>query len=186
MNDSQIVSLYWARDEAAITESNAKYGAYCRSIAWNILQNEEDANEIVNDTWLGAWNAMPPHRPSVLSTFLGKITRRLSLKRWRFKNAQKRGGGETALTLDELMDCIPGGKMVDERLEAENLARVIDEFLATLPKEERQVFVLRYWYMSSIAEICKRHGFSKSKTESMLHRTRKKLLAKLNEEGVFL
>ena len=104
MNDSEIVSLYWARDEAAISESDAKYGAYCRSIAWNILQIDEDADEIVNDTWLGAWNAMPPHRPSVLSTFLGKITRRLSLKRWRFKNARKRGGGETALALDELMD----------------------------------------------------------------------------------
>lgn len=186
MNDSEIVSLYWARDEAAISESDAKYGAYCRSIAWNILQIDEDADEIVNDTWLGAWNAMPPHRPSVLSTFLGKITRRLSLKRWRFKNARKRGSGETALALDELMDCIPDGKTIDEHLEAEHLSRVIDNFLAGLPKAERQVFVRRYWYMSSIAEICSQYGFSKSKTESMLHRTRKKLLAKLNEEGVFL
>ena len=186
MDDGQIVSLYWARDEAAISESAAKYGSYCRAIAWNILQSDGDADEIVNDTWLGAWNAMPPHRPSVLSTFLGKITRRLSLKRWRHRNAQKRGGGETALALDELMDCIPAGKALDERLEAEDLVRLINAFLASLPEAERQVFVRRYWYMSPIAEICKRYGFSKSKTESMLYRTRKKMLAKLNEEGVFL
>ena len=186
MNDSQIVALYWARDEAALSESAVKYGAYCRTIAWNILHSDEDSDETVNDTWLGAWNAMPPHRPSVLSTFLGKITRRLSLKRWRSNEAQKRGGGETALALDELMDCIPNGKSIDERLAAEELARVIDSFLASLPAAERQVFVRRYWYMAPISEICKQYGYSKSKTESMLYRTRKKLLMKLTAEGVFL
>lgn len=186
MNDSQIVALYWTRDEAALSESAVKYGAYCRAIAWNILHSDEDANETVNDTWLGAWNAMPPHRPSVLSTFLGKITRRLSLKRWRSRDALKRGGGETALALDELMDCIPDGKAIDERLEAEELARVIDSFLASLSAAERQVFVRRYWYMASVSEICRQYGYSKSKTESMLYRTRKKLLMKLNAEGVFL
>ena len=186
MNDSQIVALYWARDEAALSESAAKYGSYCRAIAFHILHSGEDADETVNDTWLGAWNAMPPHRPSVLATFLGKITRRLSLKRWRSRDAQKRGGGETALALDELLDCIPDGKSIDERLEAEELARIIDGFLASLPAAERQVFVRRYWYMASVSEICTQYGYSKSKTESMLFRTRKKLLARLGEEGVFL
>ncbi len=186
MNDSQIVALYWARDEAALSESAVKYGNYCRAIAWNILHSDEDADEAVNDTWLGAWNAMPPHRPSILSTFLGKITRRLSLKKWRSRDAQKRGGGETALALDELMDCIPDGKSVDEHLQAEELTRIIDSFLATIPSAERQVFLRRYWYLSSISEISRRYGYSKSKTESILYRTRKKLLARLNEEGVFL
>ncbi len=186
MNDSQIVALYWARDEAALSESAVKYGNYCRAIAWNILHSDEDADEAVNDTWLGAWNAMPPHRPSILSTFLGKITRRLSLKKWRSRDAQKRGGGETALALDELMDCIPDGKSVDEHLQAEELTRIIDSFLATIPSAERQVFFRRYWYLSSISEISRRYGYSKSKTESILYRTRKKLLARLNEEGVFL
>lgn len=186
MNDSQIVALYWARDEAALSESAVKYGAYCRTIAQNILHSDEDADETVNDTWLGAWNAMPPHRPSVLSTFLGKITRRLSMKRWRARDTRKRGGGETALALDELMDCVPDGRAVDERLEAEELARVIDGFLAALPPAERQIFVRRYWYMASVSEICRQYGYSKSKTESMLFRTRKKLLIRLNAEGVFL
>ena len=186
MEDSQIVALYWARDEAALAESAAKYGAYCRSIARNILHSDEDAEEAVNDTWFGAWHAMPPHRPSVLSAFLGKITRRVSLKRWRSRDAQKRGGGETALALDELMDCIPDRRSIDERLEAEDLSRIIDSFLSSLPAAERQVFVQRYWYMAPVREISRRFGFSRSKTESMLYRSRKKLLVKLNAEGVFL
>jgi len=186
MDDSQIVALYWARDEAALSESAAKYGAYCRAIAWNILHSGEDADETVNDTWLGAWNAMPPHRPAALSTFLGKITRRLSLKRWRSRSAQKRGGGETALALDELLDCVPDGRAIDEHLEAEELIRILNSFLAELPAAERRVFVRRYWYLEPVAEIGRRYGFSKSKTESMLHRTRRKLLLRLGAEGVFL
>jgi RNA polymerase sigma-70 factor (ECF subfamily) len=110
MNDNQIVDLYWARDEQAIDETRAKYGQYCYAIAYNILQRCEDAEESVNDTYLDAWNAMPPHKPSILSTFLGKITRRISLDRLRRNNAEKRGGGQAALSLDELMECIPDGK----------------------------------------------------------------------------
>ena len=110
MNDNQIVDLYWARDEQAIDETRAKYGQYCYAIAYNILQRCEDAEESVNDTYLDAWNAMPPHKPSILSTFLGKITRRISLDRLRRNNAEKRGGGQAALSLDELMECIPDSK----------------------------------------------------------------------------
>lgn len=108
------------------------------------------------------------------------------MKRWRRHEAQKRGGGETALALDELMDCIPSGKTIDEHLEAEELGRIIDSFLSSLPAAERQVFVRRYWYMASVSEICRQYGYSKSKAESMLYRTRKKLLMRLNAEGVFL
>ena len=106
MDDAKIVDMYWARDEKAIKETNVKYGRYCYQIAYNILYNEQDADESVNDTYLGAWNCMPPHRPMVLATFLGKITRRISLNRWRMKKTQKRGGGETALALEELMEYV--------------------------------------------------------------------------------
>jgi len=184
MDDGQIVSLYWARDERALSESERKYGAYCRAIARNILHSPEDADEAVNDTWFGAWNAMPPHRPSVLSAFLGKITRRLSLRRWRYLDAKKRGGGEAALALDELMDCVSGGPAPEEAMEAKELAALINAFLSGLPETERRVFVRRYWYLDSVADICGRFRFSKSKVESMLYRTRMKLRARLEREGV--
>lgn len=105
MDDQNIIALYWARSETAISETAQKYGGYCFSIAKNILTNHEDAEESVNDTYLTAWNAMPPRRPSILATFLGKITRRLAIDRWRYRNARKRGGGEVTLALDELEDC---------------------------------------------------------------------------------
>jgi len=107
MEDNRIVDLYWTRNETAITETTSKYGKYCYAIAYNILYDKEDADESVNDTYLGAWNAMPPHRPSILQTFLGKITRRVSLKKWRDSHRDKRGGGEVFLALDELSECVP-------------------------------------------------------------------------------
>lgn len=184
MEDAMIVALYWARDEKAIVESSAKYGAYCRAIAWQILQSREDAEESVNDTWVGAWGSMPPHRPELLSAFLGKITRRVSLKRRRDQGAEKRGGGQLALALDELAECV--GATADEALEEMELARLIDAFLDGLPDTEQRVFVCRYWYLDSIADIAKRFGFSESKVKSMLHRTRGKLRTCLEREGVFV
>ncbi len=186
MEDSQIVALYWQRDEAAISETERKYGRFCFSIANNILHNREDAEECVSDTYLGAWNAMPPHCPAILSTFLGKITRRLSLKKWRNSSADKRGGGTAALSIDELEECIPSGRSIDESLETAELTEIINRFLQTLPTEERRVFLRRYWYFDPISDISARFGFGESKVKMMLKRTRDKLLVRLQKEGILV
>lgn len=183
MEDQQIVALYWAREEAAIRETAAKYGGYCHSIAYGILQDKQDAEESVNDTWLDAWEAMPPHRPSLLSAFLGKITRRISIDRWREKNRLKRGGGEVILALEELEECIAGSRDVARELEQKELAQTINAFLDTLPVVERRIFLSRYWYMDPIRDIALRQGFSQSKVASMLHRLRAKLRQQLEKEG---
>ena len=184
MDDTQIVELYWARKETAIEETAAKYGSYCRSIAGNILQNQDDAEECVNDTWLGAWNSMPPHRPSVLSTFLGKLTRRISIDKWRHVNAKKRGDGQLPLILSELEDCISDGKSIEEETERKLLAEVIAAFVKSLPETEQKVFLCRYWYMDSVGSIATRFRFSESKIKSMLSRTREKLRVRLEKEGL--
>lgn len=183
MEDSCIVDLYWQRNEDAISETARKYGKYLHSIAYQVLSNIQDAEECVNDTYSDAWNTIPPHRPSVLSTFLGKITRRISIDLWRKYSAEKRGSGEIALALDELEDCVSGNGSVEEESERRELTRKINEFLFALPITERQVFLCRYWYMDSIASIAKRFGFSESKVTSMLHRTRAKLRVLLEKEG---
>ena len=182
-NDDKIVELYWARSESAINETAAKYGDYCHYIAYNILYNREDAEESVNDTWLDAWQSMPPHKPIVLSTFLGKITRRISIDRWRKKHAGKRGGGEMDLVLDELEDCVSDPTDVEIAIEQRERERIIREFLDALSVIERRVFLRRYWYMDSVAVIAADYGFTESKTASMLHRTRRKLREKLESEG---
>lgn len=184
MDDTQIVELYWARKESAIEETEAKYGSYCRSIAGNILQNQDDAEECVNDTWLGAWNSMPPHRPSVLSTFLGKLTRRISIDKWRRTTAKKRGDGQLPLVLAELEDCVSDGKSIEEETERKLLAEVIDAFVKSLPETEQKVFLCRYWYMDSVSAIATRFRFSESKVKSMLFRTREKLRIRLEKEGL--
>lgn len=186
MEDSQIVALYLQRSERAIEETAAKYGKYCFSIAKNILENREDAEEAVSDTYLGAWATIPPHKPVVLSTFLGKITRRTALKRWQRNRTQKRGGGEPALALEELSDCIPDKGSAETAIENAELSRILNQFLQTLPKEERTVFVCRYWYLDSVRDIAGRFGFSQSKVKSMLSRTRKKLHTHLQKEGIDL
>ena len=184
MDDDRIVALYWSRSEAAITETAAKYGSYLRSISFSILGSREDAQECVNDTYHDAWNAMPPHRPSVLSAFLGKITRRISIDRWRKRNAEKRGGGELPLALEELAECVPGGAEPARVYEQKELAEAIGRFVEALPREEQQAFVCRYWYMASIEEIGRATGFGKSKVKSLLFRSRKRLAARLREEGL--
>jgi len=183
MDDQRIVELYWSRAESAISETDKKYGTYLNSISYNILASREDAQECVNDTYHNAWNAMPPTRPSILSTFLGKITRRLSIDRWRRLNAEKRGGGELTLTLDELEDCVSGSGSVENEVERQELKKLLSDFLDTLPVIERRVFLCRYWYMDSIQSIALQFGFSKSKVASMLHRTRAKLRTVLEKEG---
>lgn len=186
MEDNYIVDLYWSRSENAITETMTKYGKYCYTIAFNILADEDDANESVNDTYMGAWNSMPPHRPSILSTFLGKITRRLSIDKWRARIADKRGGGEIEFAIDELSDCIPAGDSVELEVETAELAKIINDFIKTIPLTEKRVFICRYWYLDSISSICQQFGFTNSKVKSMLYRTREKLLIYLRKKGVYL
>ena len=184
MEDAHIVELFWARSEDAISEASAKYGSYCYSIAYGILADQGDAAESVNDTYLDAWNTMPPHRPAVLSTFLGKITRRISIDRWRGRTAGKRGGGETTLALDELAECIPSSRSAEDELELAELGRIIDGFVMSLPPMQRRVFICRYWYLDPVSDIARQLGFSQSKVKMMLHRQRAKLLAVLEKEAV--
>ena len=185
MEDERIVELYWARSEEAIFATAEKYGAYCGSIVKNILHVAEDAEECLNDTWLAAWNAIPPHRPSVLKAFLAKLARRTALKRYRDTHRVKRGGGEIALALEELNECIPSGERVEEALLAAELAEAIRRFVRDLSEEERKVFLCRYWYLDPIKDICRDFDFSASKVKSMLHRTRRKLGEFLRKEGFY-
>lgn len=184
MEDERIVDLYWQRSEKAVSETSAKYGRYCYAIACRILSSTEDAEESVNDTWLDAWNSMPPHRPAVLPAFLGKLTRRIAIDRWRGRRAGKRGGGETALALEELEECISSGYDVEREIEERELLEKINRFLAGLPREERDVFVARYFFLAGVSEIGEKFSFSQSKVKSMLFRTRKKLRADLEKEGL--
>lgn len=185
MEDSAIVALYWHRQEEAALETQEKYGAYCMQIATRILGDPEDARECVNDVYAAAWSSIPPNCPENLKTYLGKLTRRISMKRWRSRDAQKRGSGEIALSLEELADCIPSGISLEEQLAGKELTQNLNDFLRKLPKQQRQIFVLRYWYGCSVREISGKFGFSKSKVESMLHRTRTKLRETLRKEGYF-
>lgn len=184
MDDEKIVNLYWQRNPVAIAETKTKYGKFCYTIAYRVLHNNEDAEECENDTYLEAWNSMPPQKPSVLSAFLGTITRRNSIDKWRKKMTEKRGGGEFELSLNELENCIPDEKSIDEQLAVEELAKIISTFLRGLPETERNVFLRRYWYFDSINEICEKYGFGQSKVKMMLLRTRQKLLSCLEKEGV--
>ena len=184
MDDNAIIELYWERSEDAISKTAAKYGGYCYTIAYNILSNNEDAEESVNDTWLAAWNTMPPRRPKLLAAFLGKMTRFISLDRWKNRTARKRGGGEVPLVLEELEECISGDENVEKEYLQKEFAKSLNQFVENLPDVERKVFLCRYWYMDSIEDIAERFGFSESKVASMLHRTRGKLRKMLEQEGI--
>ena len=183
MDDERIVELFWQRKESAIAETASKYGKYLYGISYRIVENAEDAEECINETYHGAWRSMPPHRPSVLSTFLGKLTRRISLDVWRKNGAQKRGGGEVSLALEELADCVSGKESTESEAERRELVRKFNAFLRGLPQTERQVFICRYWYLDCVSDIAKQFGFSESRVKSMLFRTRKKLRKLLETEG---
>ena len=183
MEDANIVQLYWDRNEQAITESSSKYGAYCQSIARNILADRDDAEECVNDTWLHAWDAMPPHRPNLLSAFLGKITRNLSFDRYRTLHRDKRGGHGVDLVLDELGEIVSGSEDPARSWEAKELRREIDRFLASLSPEKRHMFVRRYWYADPVSSIARRFRISENNVSAILSRIRKKLRADLEERG---
>ncbi len=186
MEDREIVELFWNRKEAAVEAAAQKYELYCRAIIGNILRCEADTEECVNDVWMRAWNAIPPHRPENLATFLGKLSRYAALNRWRDGRSQKRGGGEASLAFDELSECIPDDASPDEALEAKELAEAIDRFLAAQSEMERQMFVRRYWYLDRVDEISKRFGFGQSKVKTILWRLRKRLKEQLEKEGYFV
>ena len=183
MNDEDIVRLYWDRNEQAITESSDKYEAYCTTIARNILLNNEDAEECVNDTWLRAWNSIPPHKPSLLSTFLGKITRNLSFDKFRKNHRAKRFGTDINLILDELEDIVSGKENPEDTILEKELICEINTFLMSLTKEKRYTFILRYYHAYSIAEISDRLGISTNGISTSLSRTRKALEQHLTERG---
>ncbi len=184
MNDEKIVELYWQRDETAITETDKKYGKYCYTIAYNILGNREDSEECVNDTYTRAWNNIPPKKPSVLSTFLGKITRNLALDIYDKYSAQKRGSSQASLVLDELKDCIPSPDTTEKEIDNKELAEMLSRFLKSLDSESRNIFLQRYWYLLSVKEIARGFLFTESKVKMNLMRTRNKLKAFLEKEGV--
>ena len=184
MEDGKIIDLYWARSQQAIEASQEKYGAYCHTIASRILEQEEDAEECVNDTWLRAWNAMPPQRPSILSAFFGKLTRNLSLDRWRRARAAKRGGSQVELALHELEDCLPDRHSPDEALEAGETAAIISGFLRHQPEKERKLFVRRYFHLEPLAQLAQEFGMTEGQVKSKLYRLRNKLKTELEREGV--
>lgn len=183
MTDKEIVELYWERSERAIEETDRQYGRYFHYIAKEILHDDEDAKEIVNDTYLKAWNSIPPERPDPLRAFLGRITRQLSLGRLERNRAQKRGGGQYLAALDELAECIPDGSESQDIASEIDLTAALNRFLRGLPLEQRRVFIKRYWYMSSVAETAAAFGMSESRVTSMLFRLRSKLKEQLTKEG---
>ena len=180
MEDSEIIALYFARDEKAIDESNRKYGSLCRTIADRILDSGSDTEECVSDTWLRAWNVIPPERPHRLDTFFAKITRNIALDRWRANHTKKKGGGITELCLSELESSIPSADPFDRLL----LLDLLNRFLRELPPDAREIFLLRYWHFRTNAEIAVRTGKSLAAVKISLHRTREKLRKYLEKEGI--
>ena len=183
MEDIQIVTLYFERDESAISESDLKYGKILRSLSFSYLSSREDAEECVNDTYLDAWNTIPPQRPVYLGAYLSKITRRISIDRFRHDHSAKRGGMKN-LT-EELTECIPdGAPSPSQELENRQIGLVINAFLADLPTEKRVMFVQRYFYAKSVSDIAETLKLSQSNVKVTLHRLREGLRRELEQEGL--
>lgn len=183
MEDTQIIDLYWQRDQDAITATAGKYGAFLHSLSWNILRSHHDAEECVNDTYLRAWNAMPPERPNALRAWLGRIVRNLSFDRWKASCAQRRGAG-LELLLGELDECVPDRRDTEQTAETQVLAELISRFLRMQSGERRYMFLRRYWYGEDIAAIATALRCSESRVKSTLFRMRKALRAFLEQEGI--
>ena len=185
MEDNRIIELYWQRDDRAIPETAQKYGAFCSAIAGNVLSDRRDAEECVNDTWLHAWNAMPPQRPLLLRPFLGRITRNLALNLWEKNHAQKRDAN-MELLLDELSDCIPSPRTVEREMEARELGGLISAWLRTLPSDDRCLFLRRYWNGKSLQELAKEYRQTPEKLARQTYRLRQALKTYLERNGVTL
>jgi RNA polymerase sigma-70 factor (ECF subfamily) len=182
MDDLSIIELYFARDEQAIKETDNKYGKLCHSIAYNILNNNEDSEECVNDTYIGVWNAIPPTRPNNFMAFLCKITRNISLKRIEAMARQKRSQA-TIVSLDELAEILPD-ESIGENVSNDNLTELISDFLRKEKADVRNVFIRKYYFFDSVGDISKRYSFTEDKVKSMLYHIRKKLKDYLIKEGV--
>lgn len=182
MEDQQIIELYWNRNEAAITETSNKYGHYCTTISYRIVESIEDAEECVNEMLLRVWNRIPPTRPSVFPPFLAKIVRHISIDTFRRKNADRRGGGVYPLALEEIRECC--GESAEDRCSAKELAEAVNAFLRGLPDRERGLFIDRYFYFRSVEDAAKHRGVAAKHASVILFRTRKKLHDYLEKEGL--
>ena len=186
MEDHEIVELYFQRDDTAIVQTQVKYDRYLQKIAFNILADREDSQESVNDTYLAAWNSIPPHRPNLLSTYLGKLTRRISIDIFRKRNCKKRYGSEFAISLTELEDCVSGGEDPEEMMDMKLLSEAINQFVRTLPEQSRHAFIGRYYFLDSLRDVAGYCGMSESKAKSLLYRIRCSLKVYLEKEGFCL
>ncbi len=184
MKDIDIIKLYFLRSENAIRETEKKYGGYCSAIADNILHSRQDTEECVSDTYLRAWNSIPPKRPDNLRTYLGKIIRGLAINRYKMQSAEKRGGSSADVIFSELEGCIPDNISVEDALDERLMIKAIEDFLRRQSAEKRSVFLRRYWYAESIADIAKSFSLSESKVTSTLYRQRLKLKEYLEKEGI--
>lgn len=183
MDDKRIIHLFLERSESAITALARKYGKLCRAVSYNILRNEQDAEECVNDAFLAVWNTIPPENPDFLQAYVCRIVRNLSVKKYRFNTAQKRNGCYDVL-LEEVADCLESSRKVEEEILARELTDCLNQFLGTLKTKDRVMFVQRYWYCFSVSEIAEHMNMSKNAVTVRLHRTRKKLKTYLEERGV--
>lgn len=185
MNDSEIIELYWNKNTKAISASMDKYGSYCFTIANGILDDAQDSEECVNDTWLRAWNAIPPARPTVLKVFFAKITRHLSFDRYKAGKSLKRGGGDMPLVLEELAECIADESDVESQVNAKELGGVINQFVESLPEREQKLFIRRYFFSEPIKVIADRYDMNENSVNVALSRVRKRLREHLSREGYF-
>lgn len=183
MEDQQILDLYWARSEDAIAETEQKYASYCYRVSYNILRSDRDADECVNDTWLRAWNAIPPQRPGKLQAYLARLTRNLSLDRLDQRQAEKRGG-PAGMLLSELSECVPSPDTVERTLDDQEISAAISAWLRKQPDRSRVAFVRRYFYADSIGQVARRVGLSEGGVKSLLHRQRVSLRRYLEQEGI--
>ena len=183
MEDEKILELFWQRDQQALLETQQKYGAYLTKVALNVLGDPEDSRESVNDAYLAAWDAIPPHRPQNLCAFLSTLTRRIAIDLLRRQQSRKRGGGELVAALDELADCVSGGDLESE-MERRELVTALNDFLRSLNKQERELFLRRYWLAESVSVIAKGAGMSANAVSLRLMRLRSRLREHLEKEGI--
>lgn len=184
LDDGEIITLFFERSEKALSAVSRKYGSYCGAVVRSILKDPQDAEECLNDTWLKAWESIPPAKPNNLGGFLAKIAKNLSLNRYERMHTDKRGKGEIPLVLHELSECVADKSDVEKEFEQKQLTEAVNDFLRTLPRDKRDVFVLRYWYCLSVAEIAEKTGFGRGNVSVTLTRTRHKLAAYLKNEGL--
>lgn len=186
MEDYNIIELYWQRDEAAIAETRTKYGRYLNTISMNIVKNPEDAEECVSDTYLRAWNSIPPSRPNILKAYLGAIVRNLSLDCYKKRSGERQRANHLTVLLSELEECLPAATTVEQTIADKEIAAQISAFLKTLPTDKQHIFVRRYFYCEELKEISRHLGFTQSKIKSALFETRRKLRIHLEKEGIYL